>query len=54
MIRYLDEHVLAQHADAIRSLGKRVVADVIEIGRRLTEARDGQGFMRTWRLAAVA
>src|SRR5205814_2327075 len=30
---------LAEHAEAIRLLGKRVVADVIEIGRRLTECK---------------
>ena len=30
---------LDQHAAEIRRLGKRVVADVIEIGRRLTEAK---------------
>jgi Protein of unknown function (DUF3102) len=29
----------AEHAEVIRTLGKRVVADVIEIGRRLTEAK---------------
>jgi hypothetical protein len=31
--------VLAQHAEVIRALGKRVVHDVIEIGRRLTDAK---------------
>jgi hypothetical protein len=31
---------LAEHAQAIRELGKRVVKDVIEIGRRLTEAKE--------------
>jgi hypothetical protein len=30
---------LAEHADAIRALGKRVVADVTEIGGRLTKAK---------------
>jgi hypothetical protein len=30
---------LAKHAAAIRTLGKRVVTDIIEIGRRLIEAR---------------
>jgi hypothetical protein len=30
---------LAEHADAIRALGKRVVHDVIEIGRRLTDCK---------------
>jgi hypothetical protein len=32
--------VLAEHATAIRQLGKRVVADVIEIGCRLADCRD--------------
>ena len=31
--------VLAEHANEIRRLGKRVVADVVEIGRRLSECR---------------
>jgi DUF3102 family protein len=31
---------LTEHATAIRQLGKRVAADVIEIGRRLVECRD--------------
>jgi len=31
--------ILAEHAEAIRTIGKRVVADLIEIGRRLTECR---------------
>jgi Protein of unknown function (DUF3102) len=30
---------LTEHATAIRQLGKRVIADVIEIGRRLAECR---------------
>jgi hypothetical protein len=30
---------LAEHAAEIRGLGKRVVGDVIEIGRRLTECK---------------
>lgn len=30
---------LAQHAEVIRVLSKRVIGDVIEIGRRLTEAK---------------
>jgi hypothetical protein len=30
---------LAKHAAVIRTLGKRVVTDIIEIGRRLTEAK---------------
>jgi len=32
--------VLVEHAQAIRALGKRVVDDVIEIGRRLVDCRD--------------
>jgi len=43
--------VLAQHAEVIRALGKRVVHDVIEIGRRLTDAKARCGH---WQLAAVA
>jgi hypothetical protein len=41
---------LAEHADAIRKLGKRVVRDVIEIGRRLTEAKAlaGRGGWLPW------
>jgi len=31
--------ILAEHAEAIRTIGRRVVADLIEIGRRLTECR---------------
>jgi len=33
------ERVLAQNAQEIRKLGKRASADVIEIGRRLTEMK---------------
>jgi Protein of unknown function (DUF3102) len=32
--------ILTEHATEIRRLGKRVVGDVIEIGRRLVECRD--------------
>jgi hypothetical protein len=32
--------VLTEHVDAIRQLGKRVVEDVIEIGRRLVDCRE--------------
>jgi hypothetical protein len=42
---------LAEHAAEIRRLGKRVVADVIEIGRRLGECRlilKGEGCWRAW------
>ena len=30
---------LAEHAEAIRRLGKRILSDVVEIGERLTKAR---------------
>lgn len=30
---------LAEHAEVIRTLGKRVVGDILEIGRRLTDAK---------------
>ena len=45
-----DNRILAKHAVAIRRLGKRVVADVIEIGRRLTEAKPiaGHGNWLAW------
>jgi hypothetical protein len=41
---------LAEHAAEIRRLGKRVVADVIEIGRRLTECKRicGHGNFLPW------
>jgi Protein of unknown function (DUF3102) len=45
------DRTLASHAVAIRALSKRVVADVIEIGRRLTECRvilKGHGGYRAW------
>jgi hypothetical protein len=31
----LTETILAQNAEVIRALGKRVIGDIIEIGRRL-------------------
>jgi len=42
--------IAAEHAEAIRSLGKRVVTDVIEIGRRLTECKKivGHGNWLPW------
>jgi Protein of unknown function (DUF3102) len=45
-----EEIALAEHAAVIRTLGKRVVGDVLEIGRRLTEAREitGQGGWEPW------
>jgi hypothetical protein len=41
---------LAKHAEMIRTLGKRVVKDIIEIGRRLTEAKKlvGHGHWADW------
>ena len=41
---------LAEHAAVIRALGKRVVGDIIEIGRRLTEAKKlaGHGGWLPW------
>jgi hypothetical protein len=45
-----DQQSLAHHAEVIRSLGKRVVGDIIEIGRRLIEAKKiaGHGYWRSW------
>jgi hypothetical protein len=42
--------VLAEHAAAIRQLGKRVVADVVEIGRRFSECKRicGHGNWLPW------
>jgi hypothetical protein len=43
--------VLAEHANAIRALGRRVTADVIEIGSRLAACRrilKEEGAWRTW------
>jgi hypothetical protein len=42
--------VLAEHADAIRNIAKRVLADVIEIGRRLIECKAlvGHGAWSSW------
>jgi hypothetical protein len=42
--------ILADHVSAIRVLGKRVVGDIIEIGRRLIEAKRivGHGNWLTW------
>ena len=41
---------LAEHAEVIRALGKRAVHDIIEIGRRLIEAKAicGHGNWLTW------
>jgi hypothetical protein len=38
------EIALAEHAAVIRALGKRVVGDVIEMGRRLTDAKKIAGY----------
>lgn len=45
-----NEELLIQHAEAIRVLGRRAVQDVIEIGRRLTEAKEvaGHGNWLPW------
>ncbi len=42
--------IVAEHAEKIRCLGKRVLAHVIEIGRRLTECKKrlGHGQWGTW------
>lgn len=42
--------MLAEHAAVIRALGKRVCGDIIEIGRRLTEAKRiaGHGGWLPW------
>jgi Protein of unknown function (DUF3102) len=42
--------VLTEHADAIRTLGRRVIADAIEIGARLTECKRicGHGGWLLW------
>jgi hypothetical protein len=42
--------VLAEHAAVIRRLSKRVVGDIIEIGRRLTQCRNvvGHGHWHHW------
>jgi hypothetical protein len=44
------ETILAQNAEVIRALGKRVVADVIEIGQRLSESKAlcGHGNWLPW------
>lgn len=45
-----NEIALAEHAAVIRALGKRVVGDIIEIGRRLSDAkrRVGHGGWLPW------
>jgi ParB-like chromosome segregation protein Spo0J len=46
----LNEIALAEHAAVIRALGKRVIGDVIEMGRRLTDAKKiaGHGGWLPW------
>src|SRR5262245_53657874 len=46
----LTDFVLTEHADAIRALGKQTVANIIEIGRRLTEVKQlvGHGNWLPW------
>jgi hypothetical protein len=46
----VDDPILTEHAEEIRRLSKRVVADVIEIGRRLKHAHDllRRGGWLTW------
>jgi hypothetical protein len=45
-----DDIRLAEHAEVIRALGKRAVHDIIEIGRRLIEAKElaGHGGWLPW------
>src|SRR5271168_2085147 len=45
-----NEIALAEHAAVIRALGKRVIGDIIEIGRRLTDAKEkvGHGNWLPW------
>jgi len=43
------DQVLAEHAGEIRRLSKRLIDDLIEIGRRLTDA-----MRRTWSLVVLA
>jgi Protein of unknown function (DUF3102) len=44
------DQVLAEHADEIRRLSKRLIDDLIEIGRRLTDAKNhaGHGCWLSW------
>jgi len=46
----IDALFLAEHAKQIRILGKRVIGDVIEIGRRLAQCKDrcGHGNWLPW------
>jgi hypothetical protein len=44
------QNVLAEHVAEIRRLGKRMIADIVEIGRRLTECQEivGHGRWAAW------
>jgi len=46
----IEDPVIAQHAAEIRRLGKRIIDDLIEIGRRLSEVRGriGRGHWLDW------
>lgn len=48
--RSADVSVLARHAEAIRDLHKRSIADIIEIGRLLSECKKlvGHGQWLPW------
>ncbi|UGY28178.1 DUF3102 domain-containing protein [Bradyrhizobium septentrionale] len=50
LIEPATETILAQKAEAIRALGKRMIGDIIEIGRLLTEAKQivGHGNWLPW------
>jgi hypothetical protein len=45
-----DDVFLSEHADAIRAIGKRVVTDILEVGRRLVECKRiaGHGGWLPW------
>ena len=44
----INQPALKEHADAIRTLGKQTLANVIEIGRRLTECKEIVGGHGKW------
>lgn len=45
-----NEVAVAEHAAVIRALGKRVVGDIVEIGRRLADCKErlGHGEWLPW------
>src|SRR4029077_8099526 len=47
---HLPEHLLSEHAKEDRRLRKRVIEDVVKIGRRLTQAKElaGHGCWLPW------